>query len=87
VFKIKSSNNIVFIRGVQFPRELKELDFDKYGVTSDNLMLYLLDISCPSYPCMTEQLLGGGRSITIQGDYIHYLYGPQFIILKIQKIK
>ncbi len=87
VVKIISSNELEFIRWINFPDEIIDFDFDKYGVASSNSTLYLLNIDDPSYPCVAEKVSGGGNSLTIKGDYIYYLNGSYFTILKVQKIK
>ncbi len=87
VTKIGSSKELKFIRWIEFPDDIIDFDFDGYGVASSNSTLYLLNIDDPSYPCVAEKVSGGGSSLTIKGDYIYYLKGSYFTILKVQKIK
>ncbi len=86
VLKIGSSKELKFIRWIDFPDDIIDFDFDGYGVASSNSTLYLLNIDDPSYPCVAEKVSGGGKSLTIKGDYIYYLKGSYFTILKIQEI-
>jgi hypothetical protein len=50
-------------------------------------MVYLLNISDPSFPCVAEGMVGGARSVVTQGDYIYYVSGSYFAIMKVEEIR
>ncbi|MDD2890104.1 MAG: hypothetical protein PHE49_05625 [bacterium] len=75
------------IRFLEFPREILDFDFDKYGIATDTSTLYLLNAQTPSYLCVIEKMLGRGYSLKTKGDYIYYLQNKSLIILKVEKLR